>query len=108
MSGGAAWGDFDNNGQLDLITTNDDLGMQIHFRTASGQNLAYESHQIHNAGVRMVALFDADNDGSLDILADMTTGSGGYRLFLNQGDGRAFSDETWMAMRWRERSRPSS
>jgi hypothetical protein len=36
---------------------------------------------------------DADNDGQLDIIADMTTGGGGYRLFRNTGNGMGFTDE---------------
>ena len=93
QSGCATWGDLDNDGDLDLITTNDGLGFQIHRRTEDSHYEPLQFHDLGGRGVRMVALIDAENDGDLDIIADMVGGSYGYSLFVNQGDGATFIEE---------------
>jgi enediyne biosynthesis protein E4 len=90
QSGCVAWGDFNNDGLLDLLLSNDSAGFRIHFRNPDG---TYQTGRWFGGGVRMVAALDADNDGQLDIIADMTTGGGGYRLFRNTGSGMSFTDE---------------
>ena len=47
----------------------------------------------------MIALMDVDNDGDLDVLADMTTGSGGYQLFLNEDKGGNFTSQFFATAR---------
>ena len=89
-SGDAAWGDFDNDGDLDLLLTGD---------RGAGY---YDTHVYRNEGdgtftdsdaglpaVRLgsVAWADYDNDGNLDIVLTGDSGSGnvGY-VFRSDGD----------------------
>ncbi|MBE7499972.1 MAG: CRTAC1 family protein [Verrucomicrobiales bacterium] len=92
QSGCLVWGDFNNDGLLDLVLSHDNAGFQIYFATPGGE---YElRRRFAGIGVRMLALLDADNDGHLDLITDMTSGDGGYRLYLNQGDGTAFTESS--------------
>ncbi|MCI0536533.1 MAG: FG-GAP-like repeat-containing protein [Verrucomicrobiales bacterium] len=86
-SWGAAWGDFDNDGFIDLVVSN--VGADYLYRnnrdgtfipiTASP---VMENDTTDGTGV---AWADYDNDGNLDLVVG--TGGGKNKLFRNNGDG---------------------
>ncbi len=105
--GGAAFCDFDGDGDLDLIRTNDGPN-QIFERTASGwtprTDTDFDALSPNNDGVGCA---DIDNDGNVDLIFNTVTGDavvyrndGGFIFTANnmditasgEGKGLAFTD----------------
>ena len=86
---GVAWGDYDNDGDLDLYMANE--GPNKLFRNdGAGSFTEVTAPPLDDAGFgRGVGWADFDNDGDLDLYL-VNTGSAN-RLFLNDGGG-AFID----------------
>jgi hypothetical protein len=83
---GCAWGDYDNDGDLDLLIGRSASSLAL-FRNDGNHvfTLINSLEAISVLGYRAVAWVDYDNDGFLDI-STATAGSGNF-LFRNQGDG---------------------
>lgn len=98
-SGAVLWGDWDNDGDLDLVTTHDDSGFRIHRRNAGGMYDSEPYSRPGGHGVLFATGLDAENDGDLDLLAMALTGAGTqeYRLLINPGDGSTFTEEVFAA-----------
>jgi hypothetical protein len=87
---GAAWGDYDGDGDLDLYLANWD-GPNKLFRNDAGTFADATAPPLDDAGAGTgVAWGDYDNDGDLDIY--VANSDGANRLFRN--DGRGFTDVT--------------
>jgi predicted nucleotidyltransferase len=85
-----AWGDYDNDGNLDIILTgNSDTGPITKIYLNEGDNSFTEQTSIALTGVESssVAWGDYDNDGDLDILLAGYSGSGWTsKIFRNNSD----------------------
>ena len=85
----AALGDVDGDGDLDLLTTNDDNTVSVRLNDGSGLFAGGSTVGIGSNPLGM-ALGDADNDGDLDVFTT-AFGSGGsgttVSLRLNNGSG---------------------
>ncbi|MEL6637975.1 MAG: CRTAC1 family protein [Bacteroidota bacterium] len=83
---GASWGDYDNDGDLDLFVTN--VGTdQLYQNNGDGTFTAIRNRPI-NGDTRLSigsAWADYDNDGDLDLIVSRL--GTGNSLFDNQGDG---------------------
>lgn len=80
---GAAWGDYDNDGDLDLYTTSaENSRLAVLWRNEGNGTFLQASEGVSALGDANDATFvDYDNDGDLDIV---TSGSwGGHRVFEN-------------------------
>jgi hypothetical protein len=78
----AGLGDFDNDGKLDLLTT--DSG-QVAFRRGNGDGTFHKPTVLSNvSSVDLIA--DVNGDGRLDIVA-LDRGAGAVRVSLGNGDG---------------------
>ncbi|MGD8778928.1 MAG: FG-GAP-like repeat-containing protein [Ignavibacteria bacterium] len=95
-SGSLAWGDYNNDGYLDLILVGLGSGTKLYKNNGNGN--------FTNSGVDFgnvvsssdVAWSDYNNDGNLDLLltgTDENTGSGVSKLFRNNGDGTFSNSE---------------
>jgi len=87
------WGDLDNDGDLDLVTMPFDRGFRIHRRNEAGQ---YDSEPYYVSGgmeILYCTMLDAENDGDLDLLVKVVGST--YRLIVNAGDGRTFTEEAF-------------
>ncbi|MCX6335393.1 MAG: FG-GAP-like repeat-containing protein [Bacteroidia bacterium] len=88
-----AWGDYDNDGDLDIILTGDNgsQGISKVYRN-NGDNSFTEQTSIALKGIASssVAWGDYDNDGDLDILL---SGSHFSRVYRNNGDN-SFTEQT--------------
>jgi predicted nucleotidyltransferase len=84
-----AWGDYDNDGDLDiLLTGSSDSGSISKIYKNNGNNTFTEQTNISLPAVSAgaVALGDYDNDGDLDILLTGSTKSGNIsKIFKNEG-----------------------
>ena len=97
-----AWGDYDNDGDLDILLTGfSSYGSKIYRN--NGDNSFTEQTGIWLTSVResSVAWGDYDNDGDLDILL---TGNAGYsekiyvsKIYRNNGDN-SFSEQTGISL----------
>ncbi|HAB17974.1 MAG TPA: FG-GAP-like repeat-containing protein [Verrucomicrobiota bacterium] len=89
---GCAWGDYDNDGWIDLFVCNADTSHFLYRNNGDGTFARITSGSLINAGSAFgVAWGDYDNDGNLDIF--LSGGNGvpptiPNRLFHNEGDGR--------------------
>ncbi len=115
---GADWGDYDNDGDLDVFIANlahprfldiSDISMLLRndglaSRVVEGDTLYYWQFTdvTANAGITYDELhsdpcfFDADNDGYLDLFISSVYENDRSYLYHNNGDS-TFSDITWLA-----------
>jgi 6-phosphogluconolactonase (cycloisomerase 2 family) len=93
-SGTAAWGDFDNDGDIDVLATGIDTldNKQLRVYKNNG-NKTFDGTQIEVAGVNgglwtsAAAWGDYDNDGDLDVLASGSDGTQSQlRVYKNNGN----------------------
>lgn len=98
-SGGAAVGDYDNDGWLDLFVTRLD-GKDILYRNQGGETPPGEQVTFlpavntgldHNEPTNGAAWADIDRDGDLDLYIS-TIGGSRYYLYINNGDGTFTED----------------
>ena len=81
---GAAWGDYDNDGDLDLYVTNE--GANNLLRNDGGTFIDVTAAPLDDgADGRSSAWGDYDRDGDLDLY--LVNYNGANRLFTNEGDG---------------------
>ncbi len=88
---GMAWGDYDNDGDMDLYLVNDGQANKL-FRNDGGVFVDVTAWPLNDAGQGKTADWgDYDNDGDLDLYLGNTMGNN--KLFRNNGGG-SFSDAT--------------
>ena len=92
-----AWGDYDNDGDLDILLTGQSSGNQVSkIYKNNGDNTFTEQTSIQLAGVSYssVAWGDYDNDGDLDILlTGNSLGNPISKIYRNNGDN-TFTEQT--------------
>jgi predicted nucleotidyltransferase len=101
-SSSIAWGDYDNDGDLDILLTGTPTGgvgiSQIYKNNGDGTFTEQTSITLYGVKGGSVAWGDYDNDGDLDILL---TGTDGFyavsKIYKNNGDG-TFTDQTSIAL----------
>ena len=87
--GGTAWGDYDNDGDLDFVVTGDGdtagLIAEVYRNDGGGTFVAVDAEL---AGIRdgAVAWGDYDNDGDLDLILAGDSGEGGLVTQLYRND----------------------
>ena len=98
--GDVDWGDYDNDGFLDILLTGlADLGRVSKIYKNNGNNTFIEQTEIGLTPFRnsSAAWGDYDNDGDLDILLCGEYGGGKSKIYKNEGDG-TFSEQTTVAL----------
>jgi hypothetical protein len=86
-AGSVAWGDYDNDGDLDILLTGSGAGSKV-YRNDGTSGFTDIGAGLARAWFSSVAWGDYDNDGDLDILL---AGSSPARVYRNDGGG-AFTD----------------
>lgn len=86
ISGGASWGDYDNDGRLDLIVTRTSAGCLLYHNEGGGAFRQITNQVIiTDTNAAGVSWGDYDNDGFLDLfIAHIQSPN---RLYRNNGDG---------------------
>jgi hypothetical protein len=88
--GSVAWGDYDNDGDLDVLLTGPSVWWMISVVYRNDGGGVFTDIAAGLPGGDSAAWGDYDNDGDLDILL---TGGGGTRVYRNDGGG-VFTDIT--------------
>ncbi|MBU0710527.1 VCBS repeat-containing protein, partial [bacterium] len=98
--GSVAWGDYDNDGDLDILLTGSSSGYISKIYRNNSDDSFTEQTGISLTGVYngSVAWGDYDNDGDLDILLTGWTGSTRVsKIYRNNGDN-SFTEQTGISL----------
>jgi predicted nucleotidyltransferase len=102
-NGRIAWGDYDNDGDLDILLTGDSSGVAIsHIFRNGGGTVFTPQYQIKLTGVsyyNSVAWGDYDNDGDLDILITGNSSSGRISKIYRNNSNNTFTEQNTIALR---------
>lgn len=86
ISGGASWGDYDNDGRLDLVVTRTSAGCLFYHNEGGGAFRPITNQVIStDTNAAGVSWGDYDNDGFLDLFIAHTQSPN--RLYRNNGGG---------------------
>jgi hypothetical protein len=89
-----AWGDFDDDGDLDLAVANDGEPNRLYVNQG---DRFYQTAQFGAGRTWSLAWGDYDNDGDLDLAAGNGYGSAQNHLFINDGGGAFISRDAFNA-----------
>ncbi|MFQ5637718.1 MAG: FG-GAP-like repeat-containing protein [bacterium] len=94
LSRDAAFGDFDEDGDLDLFVVNENAGNILYTNLRQGrfQDITEKSGLKNRGQAGAVTAGDYNNDGFLDLFVTGLV-KAGYHLYQNQGDG-SFAEDT--------------
>jgi FG-GAP-like repeat/ASPIC and UnbV/Tetratricopeptide repeat len=95
----AAFGDFDEDGDLDLVVTDEKQGITLYSNQREGffKDVTEASGLKSKFGATAVTVGDYNNDGFLDIFVTSSQGEG-YALYRNKRDGTFEKDTSSPAM----------
>jgi 6-phosphogluconolactonase (cycloisomerase 2 family)/predicted nucleotidyltransferase len=98
--GAVAWGDFENDGDLDVLASGRDIGTNSQLRVYKNNgNGTLDGAQIEVGGANnglyysSVAWGDFDGDSDLDILVSGSNASNQLRVYQNNGNGTLNSSQ---------------
>ena len=92
---GVAWGDYDNDGDLDLVVSSEGQNLRLYRNDGGTFTLATPAAMVAPGNWTGVAWGDADNDGDIDLL--VAEAEHPKHLYRNDGGG-VFTDQPVAAL----------